>query len=78
MADLDRPVVRDGVAPEGPLPARLAFRAMAQQQLGQKDMARRTLAQLRDIMRALPWSTDAESKALLEEAVALIGPRGVR
>ncbi len=77
LADLDRPAVRDTVAADGPLPARLAFRAMAQQQLEQKETARRTLAQLRDIMRAPPWSADAESKALLEEAVALIGPPGV-
>jgi len=73
IVDLDRPAVRDAVAPDGPLPARLAFLAMAQHQLGQKDMARRTLAQLRDVMRALPWSADAESKALLGEAIALIG-----
>ncbi len=74
LADLDRPPLRDAMAPEGQLPARLAFLAMAQHQLGQKDIARSTLAQLRDVMRALPWNADAESKALLAEAVALIGP----
>jgi len=75
LADLDRPAVRDGLAPERPLPTRLAFLAMAQHQVGQKDVARRTLAQLLEVMRAPPWSADAESKALLAEVIPWIAEK---
>jgi WD40 repeat protein len=72
-ADLDRPPARDATAADGPLPARLAFLTMAEHQIGREDKARRTLNQLREVMSGPPWSTDAESKALLSEAVALLG-----
>jgi WD40 repeat protein len=75
LADLDRPSERDAKPPEGPPPARLAFIAMAQHRLGQIDKARRALDQLREVLKALPWSGDAESKALLDEAAALVGSK---
>ncbi len=70
--DLDRPPAREATAPEGPLPARLAFLAMAQYRLGQKDKARRTLAQLRNVMKAPPWNAESELNTRLPEAAALI------
>jgi hypothetical protein len=60
------------VASDGQVPAELAVTAMAQQQLGQAEDARRSLARLRDLVTRPPWNTDAESKALLDEAVALV------
>jgi len=73
LLDLDRYSGRGAFAAEGAIPARLAFLAMAQHQLGQGALARRTLAELREATRGLPWSANAESKALLAEAAALIG-----
>ena len=73
LADLSRPPELEGTPSENPLPARLAFTAMSQHQLGLSDRARHTLQQLRDVMKALPWRTDPESKSFLAEAGALIG-----
>ncbi len=44
---------------------------MARQQLGQSVEARKTLEQLRDVMKD-PQRSNAESNAFLEEAAALI------
>jgi WD40 repeat protein len=72
--DLDRPPARDATVAEGPLPARLAFLAMAQYRLGQKDKAGRTLAQLRNVMKSPPWNAESELNTCLPEAAALIDP----
>jgi sugar lactone lactonase YvrE len=53
-------------------PTMLAFLAMTQQQLGQKEQARTTLARLRELMKQPPWTTDAEVKLFLREASELI------
>ena len=53
-------------------PADLAFLAMAQYQLGQKEQAQETLARLRKTMTKPPWAKDAESAAFLREAEMLI------
>ena len=71
IVDLDRPSARRKT-PDGPLPARLAFLAMAQHQLGQKDKAHRTLAQLRNVVKAPPWNAESELNTRLPEAAALI------
>jgi WD40 repeat protein/tRNA A-37 threonylcarbamoyl transferase component Bud32 len=73
LVDLGRSPGSATTGAQSALPARLAFLAMAERQLGQRDLARRTLAQLRAAMRTPPWSSDAESKALFVEAAALIG-----
>jgi tetratricopeptide (TPR) repeat protein len=51
------------------------FIAMAQQQMGQRDQAIKSLAQARDIIarRAFPFGSAAELNALLREASQLIG-----
>jgi len=75
LLDLDSRSKPDTTAREGLFPARLAFVAMAEYRIGNNEKAHRALGQLRDAMKALPWSADAESKALLAEAVALIGDK---
>jgi WD40 repeat protein len=69
LADLER-FEHDATQLDGALPARLAFIAMAARQMGQRDQAGRALDRLRDVMKSLPYSADAESKALFDEAVA--------
>jgi WD40 repeat protein/serine/threonine protein kinase len=56
-----------------PLPADLAFLAMARFQLGQKAAAAATLGRLRDEMKRLPFDREAED--LLQEAASLIEPK---
>jgi hypothetical protein len=53
-------------------PAALAFLALAQHQLGEKEQARATLARLRELMKRPEWAAHAESRADLHEAAALI------
>ena len=75
---LDRPEsIAQANAPEfgGPIPADLAFIAMAQHRLGQTVEARKTLEQLRELMKKAQWSADEESKAFLAEAAALFDGR---
>ena len=57
---------------QGPIPSDLAFKAMAQHQLGQRDQAAATLARLRERMKAPRWANDAESLAFLQEAEVLL------
>jgi WD40 repeat protein len=75
LADLDRQSKREAAASVGESPARLAFAAMAEHRIGHEDKARRILDELRGVMKALPWSADAESNALLLEAAGLIGEK---
>jgi WD40 repeat protein/serine/threonine protein kinase/ribosomal protein S27E len=53
-------------------PTTLAFVAMTQHQLGQKDQARTTLARLRETMKAPQLASNAEAAAFLREAAELI------
>jgi WD40 repeat protein/serine/threonine protein kinase len=52
----------------GSHPADLAFLAMAQYQLHQKEEAKATLARLREVMKQPPWAKDAEAQGFLREA----------
>jgi hypothetical protein len=53
-------------------PTTLAFLAMTQYQLGQKEQARTTLARLRAVMTKPTWTANVEAGAFLREAVTLI------
>jgi hypothetical protein len=55
-------------------PSDLAFLAMARHRLGQSEAARTDLAALREAMKQARWSKDAEAKAFLAAAEALIDP----
>jgi tetratricopeptide (TPR) repeat protein len=57
---------------QDPVPASLAFLAMAHQQLGHKGEARDTLARLRDVMKLWTWAQNAEAQGMLREAEELI------
>jgi WD40 repeat protein len=69
--ELDRSAKLNASEFGAPLPADLAFAAMAAHKLGQTTRSHRTLEQLRDLMKTQPWAGDAESKAFLAEAIAL-------
>jgi WD40 repeat protein/serine/threonine protein kinase len=51
-----------------PIAADLAFLAMAQHQLGQKEQAQATFARLREAMKQPRWAKDAEAQGFLREA----------
>jgi WD40 repeat protein len=72
LADLKRSLELNAARSGGPIPADLAFLAMAQHGLGQHAEARKTLEQLQGIMKNPRWSDDVESKAFRDEAAALI------
>jgi len=74
LDDLNRSVKLNAPRFGGPIPADLAFIAMAQHRLGQAALARKTLEQFSDVMKKPPWSANLESRAFLAEATALIGP----
>ena len=58
-----------------PDPGDLAFLAMAQQQLGQRDAARATFTRLRELMQKPPFKDNAEAQSFLREAETLIEGR---
>ena len=58
--------------PNPGVPADLAFLAMAQHQLAQKEQARATLARLRETMKEPRWAKEEEARAFLREAEALL------
>jgi hypothetical protein len=60
---------------KGSIPADLAFLAMAHFQLGQKEQAARVLSRLRERMNDPQWANDADSRAFLQEAEALLEGR---
>ncbi|MGO9468792.1 MAG: hypothetical protein ACLQIB_04055 [Isosphaeraceae bacterium] len=72
LDDLNRSFELNAPRYRGPLPADMAFVATAQHRLGQFVEARKTLEQLRVVMKKQPGRADSESTAFLEEAVALI------
>lgn len=57
---------------KGHHPLDLAFLAMTQHQLGQKEKAQATLARLRETMKDAEWAKNEEAQAFLREAAALI------
>jgi hypothetical protein len=69
---LTRSASLNGATFKDPHPADLAFLAMAQHRLGQKDKARATLTRLHEAMKAPRWGNDAEVQGFLREAEALI------
>ncbi len=56
----------------GSHPADLAFLAMAHYSLGQKDMAEAVRERLRKAMKQGRWANDAESRAMAQEAEAML------
>ena len=50
------------------IPDDLAFLAMAQHQLGQKEQARATLERLRQVMKKWQWTNNVEAQGFLREA----------
>jgi tetratricopeptide (TPR) repeat protein len=60
------------------IPEDLAFIAMAQHQLGQKEQARTTHARLRETMKQPQWAKKAEAQGFLREAEALLGSQRVQ
>jgi WD40 repeat protein/serine/threonine protein kinase len=57
---------------EGAPPADLGFLAMAQHQHGNKEIAKATLARLREVTNQERWAKDAEAQSFLREAEELI------
>jgi hypothetical protein len=57
---------------EGSQPADLAFLAMTQHQLGQKNEAKAPLDRLREIMKQPRWAQNTEAVGFLREAEELI------
>jgi WD40 repeat protein len=57
------------------IPDDLAFLAMAQHQLGQKEQARATLERLRLIMKKWQWTANGEAQGFLREAEELLKPK---
>lgn len=55
-----------------PLPADLAFLALAHHHLGEAEQAAAVLARLRQAMRQKRWANDAEAKAFLKEVEATL------
>jgi tetratricopeptide (TPR) repeat protein len=53
-------------------PANLAFKAMAQHQLGHRDEARETFRRLRKAMQDPKWKTDEDTEAACREAEELL------
>jgi WD40 repeat protein len=60
----------------GSQPADLAFMAMAQHQLGQKDNAKATLSRLQGLMKEEAWAKNLEAQAFLRETESLIEGKG--
>jgi Flp pilus assembly protein TadD len=52
-------------------PAMLAFRAMAEHQLGRHEQARATMSRLKELTKRPPWTGDADTAVFLSEAEAL-------
>jgi hypothetical protein len=61
----------NSVAPNGPIPADLAFLALAYQRLGQPDQARAALGRLQAMMKRPEWASDEEARGVLREAEAI-------
>jgi hypothetical protein len=51
------------------IPADLAFLAMAQRQLGQKEAAKKTFDRLREVMNKPEWANDTEAQSFFREGV---------
>jgi hypothetical protein len=62
----------NAAVPKGPTPADLAFLAMAQYQLAQKEQAQSTLKRLRETMQQAHWRDNEEAKGFLREAECVV------
>jgi WD40 repeat protein len=72
VATLTKSDQLNAVAFKGSIPGDLAFLAMAQHQLGQKEKARESLERLRKSMQSETWAKNEEGKALAQEAETLL------
>lgn len=57
---------------QGSIPSDLAFLAMAQHRLGQKEQAAATAVRLREVMKQGRWAKDDEAQAFLRETEAVV------
>jgi WD40 repeat protein len=73
---LDRARSLKATSPGGPEPPDLAFLAMTHHQLGRRDEARGYMEQLRKLMTAGQWSSNAWCRLALEDAETLTAPEG--
>jgi eukaryotic-like serine/threonine-protein kinase len=60
----------------GAIPADLAFLAMTQHHLGQKDEAKKTFDRLRELMTKSEWSKESEAQTFFREASSLFEGEG--
>jgi tetratricopeptide (TPR) repeat protein len=58
-------------------PSDLAFLAMSQHKLGQKEQAQETLVRLRDVMKQPRWAKNAEVQGFLREAEKMLKGKGL-
>jgi hypothetical protein len=68
LAEADR---INSAGPNGPIPANLAFLALAQHRLGQPNQARATLGRLRATMKSPDWASNDEARDVVREAEAI-------
>jgi WD domain, G-beta repeat len=61
----------NSVGPDGPIPADLAFLALAQHLLGQPEQARAVLGRLQATIKGPAWASNEEARDVLREAEAI-------
>jgi tetratricopeptide (TPR) repeat protein len=71
VATLTRADRINSVGPDGPIPADLAFLALAQHLLGQPDQARAALGRLQTMIKDPAWTSNEEARDVLREAEAI-------
>jgi eukaryotic-like serine/threonine-protein kinase len=72
VATLTRSHELNSASRTGPRPSDLAFLALAQFRLGRQDKAQAFLTDLRQLIRNLRWSANAEAQGFLHEATEVI------
>jgi tetratricopeptide (TPR) repeat protein len=68
----------NSASPAGTQPADLAFLALAQHQLGQKEKAQASLERLRQILKQPQWAKNEEAQGFLREAEELLKEQPVK
>jgi tetratricopeptide (TPR) repeat protein len=71
VATLTRADRINSVGPDGPVPADLAFLALAQHLLGQPEQARAVLGRLQATIKGPEWASNEEARDALREAEAI-------